>query len=96
MNIGPVAGIKAISVANVVNLTSEATARLKGKLVTNAKVPNHFKVMCHLKVQDRTVKNPYKKPQHQQPRGTSTSSNGKGGGKQFFKKKTPKKHPPQK
>ena len=25
----------------------------------------------------------------------STSSNGKGGGKQFFKKKTPKKHPPQ-
>ena len=35
---GPVAGIKAISVANVVNLTSEATARLMGKLVTNAKV----------------------------------------------------------
>ena len=26
----------------------------------------------------------------------STSSNGKGGGKQFFKKKMPKKHPPQK
>ena len=53
--------------------------------------------MCHSKVQDRTAKSPYKKPQQQQqPRRASTSSNGKGGGKQFFKKKTPKKHPPQK
>ena len=38
INVGPVAGIKAISVANVVNLTSEATALLTGELVTNAKV----------------------------------------------------------
>ena len=30
------------------------------------------------------------------PGRMSTSSNGKGGGKQFFKKKMPKKHPPQK
>ena len=37
-SIGPVAGIKAISVANVANLMSEATAPLMGKLVTNVKV----------------------------------------------------------
>ena len=37
-NIGPVARIKAISVANVANLMSEATALLMGKLVTNVKV----------------------------------------------------------
>ena len=52
--------------------------------------------MCHSKVQDSTAKGPYKKPQQHQPRLTSTSSNGKGGGKQFFKKKTPKKQPQQK
>ena len=46
--------------------------------------------LCRSKVPDRTAKSPYKKPQHQQPRRASTSSNGKG----FFKKKTPKKHPP--
>ena len=39
------------------------------------------------------VQRPYKKKPQHQPRQTSTSSNGKGGGKQFFKKKTPKKHP---
>ena len=38
IGVGPVAGIKAISVANVVNRMSEATAQLMGKLVTNAKV----------------------------------------------------------
>ena len=38
ISVGPVARIKAISVANVANLTSEATALLMGKLVTNAKV----------------------------------------------------------
>ena len=38
INVGPVAGIKAISVANVANLTSEATVPLTGELVTNAKV----------------------------------------------------------
>ena len=37
-NIGPVAGVKAISVANVANLMSEETAPLTGELVTNAKV----------------------------------------------------------
>ena len=37
-NIGPVAGIKAISVANVANLMSEAIVPLMGKLVTNVKV----------------------------------------------------------
>ena len=42
------------------------------------------------------VQSPYKKEPQHQPRWTSTSSNGKGGGKQFFKKKMPKKHPPQK
>ena len=67
-----------------------------GKTCNKCKGPNHFKVMCHSKVQDRTVKSPYKKPQQQQPRRASTSSNGKGGGKQFFKKKTPKKQPPPK
>ena len=51
--------------------------------------------MCRSKVQDRTVKSPYKKTQQQQPRQASTSSNGKGGGKQFFKKKMPKKQPKQ-
>ena len=98
INVGPVAGIKAISVANVENLMSEAIFPLMGKLVTNVKVlKGHFKAMCHSKVPDRTAKSRYKKPQQQhQPRRTSTSSNGKGGGKQFFKKKMPKKHPPQK
>ena len=38
INVGPVAGIKAISVANVANLMSEATVLLTGELVTNAKV----------------------------------------------------------
>ena len=38
INIGPVAGVKAISVANVANLMSEATVPLTGELVTNAKV----------------------------------------------------------
>ena len=37
-SVGPVARIKAISVANVANLMSEATALLMGKLVTNVKV----------------------------------------------------------
>ena len=37
-SIGPVAGIKVISVANVANLMSEATVPLMGKLVTNVKV----------------------------------------------------------
>ena len=94
INVGPVAGIKAISVANVANLTSEATVPAYGRTCNKCKGPNHFKTMCHSKVPDRTAKSPYKKPQQQQPRRTSTSSNGKGGGKQFFKKKTPKKHPP--
>ena len=67
-----------------------------GKTCNKCKGPNHFKAMCRSKVQDRTAKSPYKKPQQQQPRRASTSSNGKGGGKQFFKKKTPKKQPPQK
>ena len=52
--------------------------------------------MCHSKVPDRMVQSPYKKKPQQQPRWTSTSSNGKGGGKQLFKKKTPEKHLPQK
>ena len=38
INVGPVARIKAISVANVANLMSEATVPLTGELVTNAKV----------------------------------------------------------
>ena len=46
-----------------------------GKTCNKCKGPNHFKAMCHSKVQDRTAKSPYKKPQ-QQPRRTSTSSNG--------------------
>ena len=37
-NVGPVAGIKAISVANVANLMSEAIVPLRGKLVTNVRV----------------------------------------------------------
>ena len=37
-SVSPVAGIKAISVANVANLMSEATVPLMGKLVTNVKV----------------------------------------------------------
>ena len=37
INIGPVAGIKAISVTNVTNLMSEAIVPLMGKLVTNVK-----------------------------------------------------------
>ena len=86
------AGIKAISVANVAKLMSEAIVPLMGK----CKGPNHFRAMCRSKVPDRTAKSPYKKPQQQQAWRASTSSNGKGGGKQFFKKKTPKKHPPQK
>ena len=53
--------------------------------------------MCHSKVTAaKMAQSPYKKKPQHQPRWTSTSSNGKGGGKQFFKKKTPKKHPPQK
>ena len=35
INVGPVAGVKAISVANVANLMSEETAPLMGELVTN-------------------------------------------------------------
>ena len=38
INVGPVAGVKAISVANVANLMSKETAPLMGELVTNAKV----------------------------------------------------------
>ena len=38
INVGPVAGVKATSVANVANLMSEETALLTGELVTNAKV----------------------------------------------------------
>ena len=37
-SVGSVAGIKAISVANVANFMSETTALLMGKLVTNVKV----------------------------------------------------------
>ena len=94
INVGPVAGIKAISVANVANPMSEATVPLTGELVTNAKVLITLKQCVISKVPDRTAKSPYKKPQQQQLRRASTSSNCKGGGKQFFKKKTPKKHPP--
>ena len=94
INIGPVARMLAISVANVVDLMSEATAQCMGKS-DKCKGPNHFRAVCHSKVTAaKTAPSPYKKkPQHQAQR-TSTSSNGKGGGKQFFKKKTPKKHPP--
>ena len=77
------ARIKAISVANMANLMSEAIVLLMGKLVTNVKV---------LIISERCV---IQRCQTGQQRA-STSSNGKGGGKQFFKKKTPKKHPPQK
>ena len=66
-----------------------------GKTCNKFKGPNHFRAMCHSKVPDRMAQSPYKKKPQQQPRWTSTSSNGKGGGKQFLKK-TPKKHPPQK
>ena len=97
INIGPVAGMQAISVANVVDLMSEATVPLMGKAVINVRGPNHFRAMCRSKVTAaKMVQSPYKKKPQYQPRRMSTSSNGKGGGKQFFKKKTPKKHPPQK
>ena len=66
-----------------------------GKICDKCKGLNHFKAVCCSKVTAaKTVQSPYKrKPQHQ-ARISSMSSNGKGGGKQFFKKKTPKKHPP--
>ena len=67
-----------------------------GKTCNKCKGPNHFRAMCHSKVPDRTAQSPYKKKPQQQARRASTSSNGKGRGKQFFKKKMPKKHPPQK
>ena len=38
INIGPVAGMQAISVANVVDLMSKAIAALMGKSVTNVRV----------------------------------------------------------
>ena len=49
-----------------------------GKTCNKCKGPNHFRAMCHSKVPDRTAKSPYKKPQQQQARRASTSSNGKG------------------
>ena len=65
-----------------------------GKVCNKCKGPNHFRAVCRSKVPDKTTQRPYKKKPQHQPRQTSTSRNGKGGGKQFFKKKMPKKHPP--
>ena len=68
-----------------------------GKVCDKCKGPNPFRAVCHSKVTAaKTAQSPYKKKPQHQPRRTSTSSNGKGGAKQFFKKKMPKKHPPQK
>ena len=65
-----------------------------GKVCGKCKGPNHFKAVCHSKVTAaKTAPNPYQKKSQLPARRTSTSSNiGKGGGKQFFKKKRPKKH----
>ena len=95
-NIGPVAGIKAISVANVANLMSEAIVPLMGKLVTNVKVLIISEQCVIQRYQTGQHRAPTRRSHSNSPGETSTSSNGKGGGKQFFKKKTPKKHPPQK
>ena len=94
---GPLVGIHAISVAN---LMSEATAPCMGNS-DKCKGPNHFKAVCHSKVTAATTApSPYRKKQSQLPtRRTSmdsNSGNGKGGGRQFSKKKMPKKPPKQK
>ena len=68
-----------------------------GKICDKCKGHNHFRAVCHSKVTAaKMAQSPYKKKPQHQPRWMSTSSNGKGGGKQFFKKRMPKKHPPQK
>ena len=70
-----------------------------GKVCGKCKGPNHFKAICHSKVTAaRTVPTPHSKKQSQLTRRTSmgsTSGNGRGvGGRQFSKKKMPKKHLP--
>ena len=68
-----------------------------GKVCDKCKGPNHFKAICHSKVTAvKTVPSPHRRKQTHQPRRTSMSSNGgngKGGGRQFSKKKMPKKQP---
>ena len=73
-----------------------------GKVYDKCKGPNHFKAICNSNdIAAKTVPSPYRKKQSQLPtRRTSTGSNsgnGKGGGRQFLrKKKMAKKLPKQK
>ena len=70
-----------------------------GKLCDKCKGPNHFKAICCSKgIAAKTAPSSHRKKQSQPTRRTSmgsTSGNGRGGGgRQFCKKKIPKKHPP--
>ena len=73
-----------------------------GKTCDQCKGINHFKAVCHSKVRAaKTVPSPFrgKKSQLPQRHGSTGSNNrghGKGRGKQFLKKMTPKKLPKQK
>ena len=95
-SVGPVSRIKAISVANVANLMSKATAPLMGKLVTNVKV---------LIISERCVIQRY---QTGQRRALTRRSHSNRPGKRLqaamakeeasnsSRRRLPKKHPPQK
>ena len=65
-----------------------------GKTCGKCQGPNHFKAICHSKVTAAKVaQSPYREKRPQQHRWTASagSNNGKGGGRQFQKKKMPKK-----
>ena len=66
-----------------------------GKVCDKCKGPNHFKVVCHSKVTAaKTAPSPHRSKKSQPPRQASTGSNsghGKGGDKQFSKRRMPKK-----
>ena len=70
-----------------------------GKTCNRCQGINHFKAVCHSKVTAKMAQSPHRsKKSHPQRHGSmgSYSSQGKGGGKQQPKKKTPKKLPKQK
>ena len=97
LNVGPVAGMLAIDVAN---LMTEAIAPRMGKPVINVRVLIISKpFVCSKVTAAKTAPSPYK-GKKSRPRTASTGSsggNGKSGGKrQHFKKGTPKKPPKQK
>ena len=67
-----------------------------GKVCDKCKGINHFKAVCHSKVTAaKTVPSPHRRKQTHQPKRTSSMSSNsghcKGGGKQFLKKRMPKK-----